>query len=162
MAAPESEQPALATDAPLSVRVPPYQPALLMLVVCAAAALVLYGHPSDTVRYLALMAGATALILAVFALRMYLVVDGEGIEVRYLWQPAWLPWPEVARVEVVSGVRGSDTVRVVRHDGSYVDLPPSLLQPAVPTSKPRALARLRSIGNQIEARRIGGSGHDRY
>jgi hypothetical protein len=93
---------------------------------------------------------------------MYLVVDDEGIEVRYLLRPAWLPWPEIARVEVVSGVRGSDTVRVVRHDGTYVDVPPSLLQPAVPTSKPRAFARLHSIGNQIEARRIGPSRHDRY
>ncbi|HST48368.1 PH domain-containing protein [Jatrophihabitans sp.] len=162
MAAGGTDRPALEAEAPLSVRVPPYQPALLMLVVCAAAALVLYGHPSDTVRYLALTAGAVALLLAVFALRMYLIADDEGIEVRYLWKPAWLPWSQVARVEVVSGVRGSDTVRVVRHDGSYVDVPPSLLQPAVPTSKPRALARLHSVGNQIEARRIRGSRHDRY
>jgi hypothetical protein len=162
MAAGSTDRPALETEAPMSVRVPPYQPALLMLVVCAAAALVLYGHPSDTTRYLALMAGTVALLLAVFALRMYLIVDDEGIEVRYLWRPAWLPWSEIARVEVVSGVRGSDTVRVVRHDGTYVEVPPSLLQPSVPTSKPRALARLQSVGNQIEARRIRGSRHDRY
>jgi|GEM_PF-2104908 len=162
MAAREPGRPATDTEAPLSVRVPPYQPALLMLVVCAAAALVLYGHPSDTVRYLALAAGAAALLLAVFALRMYLIADDEGIEVRYLWRPAWLPWTEVARVEVVSGVRGSDTVRVVAQDGSYLDVPPSLLQPSVPTSKPRALAQLHSVGNQIEARRIRGSRHDRY
>jgi hypothetical protein len=32
-------------------------------------------------------------------------------------------------------------------------VPPSLLQPAKPTSKPRALAQLNSISNQIEARR---------
>jgi hypothetical protein len=162
MAAGSTDRPALETEAPMSVRVPPYQPALLMLVVCAAAALVLYGHPSDTTRYLALMAGTVALLLAVFALRMYLIVDDEGIEVRYLWRPAWLPWSEIARVEVVSGVRGSDTVRVVRHDGTYVDVPPSLLQPAVPTSKPRASARLNSIGNQIQARRTGQSRPDQY
>lgn len=158
----EVGRPAIGTDETLSWRVPPYQPALLMLVVCAAAALVIYGHPSDTVCVLALALGAAALVLAVFALRMYLLVDAEGVEVRYLWRPAWLPWSEIARVEVVSGVRGSDTVRMVRHDGTYVDVPPSLLQPAVPTSKPRALARLHSVGNQIEARRIRGSRHDRY
>ena len=146
----------------LSWRVPPYQAALLMLVVCAAAALLLYGHPSDTLRSLALGAGAIALAVAVFALRMYLVVDDEGVEVRYLGRPAWLPWPDIARVEVVSGVRGSDTVRLVRQDGTYVDVPPSLLQPATPTSKPRARARLTSIGNQIEARRTGRSRTDQY
>jgi len=158
----EVDRPALEADEPLSWRVPPYQAALLMLVVCASAAFVLYGHPSDTARYLALAAGIAALVLAVFALRMYLVVDAEGIEVRYLGRPVWLPWPQIARVEVVSGVRGSDTVRVVRHDGSYVDVPPSLLQPAVPTSKPRASARLNSIGNQIQARRTGQSRPDQY
>jgi hypothetical protein len=158
----EVSRPALGTGEPLSWRVPPYQPALLMLVVCVAAALLIYGHPSDTVRSLALLLGTVALVAAVFALRMYLVVDAEGIEVRYLWRPAWLPWSEIARVEVVSAVRGSDTVRVVRRDGTYVDVPPSLLQPAVPTSKPRARARLNSIGNQIEARRNRASPHDRY
>lgn len=154
MAAPESEQPALATDAPLSVRVPPYQPALLILLVCGSAALNIYGHPSQTVRVVTQALAALALGLAVLALRMYLQVDAEGVLVRYLLRPVWLPWPEIARVEIVSDVRGADTIRLVHHDGSYVDVPPSLLQPARPTSKPHALAQLTSIGNQIEARRI--------
>ena len=154
--------PALDTDQPLSWRVPPYQPALLMLVVCAVAALNIYGHPSQTVRVVTLALGALALALAVFALRMYLRVDAEGVVVRYLLRPSWLAWSEIARVEVVSGVRGSDTVRLVRHDGSYVDVPPSLLQPGRPTSKPRALAQLTSIGNQIEARRASRVPHDQY
>jgi hypothetical protein len=145
--------PALETDEPLSWRVPPYQPALLMLLVCGVAALNIYGHPSQTVRLLTLALGAIALALAGFALRMYLGVDAEGVVVRYLLRPTWLPWAELARIEVVSDVRGSNTVRLVRHDGSYVDVPPSLLQPSTPTSKPRALARLTSIGNQLEARR---------
>jgi len=143
------------TDEPLSWRVPPYQPALLMLLVCAAAALNIYGHPSETTRFVTLLLGALALGLAVLALRMYLRVDHEGAVVRYLLRPVWLPWSEVARVEVVPDVRGSDSVRFVRQDGSYVDVPPSLLQPAKPMTKPRALARLNSIGNQIEALRAG-------
>jgi hypothetical protein len=122
----------------------------------------IYGHPSQTVQAVTLVLGAAALGLAVLALRMYLRVDSDGVVVRYLLQPAWLAWPEIARVEVVSDVRGSDTVRLVRQDGTYVDVPPSLLQPARPTSKPRALARLNSIGNQIEARRAGRVGRDQY
>jgi hypothetical protein len=151
MADPDPAAPA--TDQPLSWQVPPYQPALLMLVVCAAAAFNIYGHPSETVRVVTLALGALALGLAVLALRMHLAVDDEGVLVRYLFRPSWLPWSEIARVEVVSDVRGANTIRLVRNDGTYVDVPPSLLQPAKPTSKPRALAQLTSIGNQIEARR---------
>lgn len=151
---------ALGTGQPLSWRVPPYQPALLMLLVCGAAALNVYGQPSESVRVLTLALGALALGLAVLGLRMYLGVDAEGVVVRYLRRPVWLGWPEIARVEVVSGVRGSDTVRFVRHDGTYVDVPPSLLQPSKPMSKPRAAARLNSIGNQIEACRGPRRGHD--
>jgi hypothetical protein len=94
------------------------------------------------------------LAAAVLALRMYLGVDADGVVVRYLRRPVWLPWSQIARVEVAPGVRGSDTVRLVRHDGSYVDVPPSLLQPSVPTSRPRALAQLNSVARQIEARRV--------
>ena len=145
--------PALDTDQPLSWRVSPYQPALLMLVVCAVAALNVYGHPSQTARAMTLVLGAAVLAAAVLALRMYLGVDADGVLVRYLARPVWLPWSQISRVEVVSAVRGSDTVRLVRHDGSYVDVPPSLLQPAAPMSKPRALARLNGIAHQIETRR---------
>lgn len=146
-------RPVVGKDVLLSWRVPPYQPALLMLLVCGAAALNIYGHPSQTVRIVTLALGALALGMAVFALRMYLQVDDEGVLVRYLLRPAWLPWPDIARVEVVSNVRGADTVRLVRPDGTYVDVPPSLLQPARPTSKPRAQAQLASIGKELEARR---------
>lgn len=153
MVNPEVRGPALDTDQPLSWRVPPYQPALLMLVVCAVAALNVYGHPSQTVRALTLVLGAALLGEAALALRMYLGADSDGVVVRYLLRPVWLPWSQIARVEVVSAVRGSDTVRLVRHDGSYVDVPPSLLQPSLPTSKPKALARLKGVAHQLEARR---------
>jgi hypothetical protein len=157
--------PALHTDQPLqplSWRVPPYQPALLMLVVCAVAALNIYGHPSQTVRDVTLALGALAGGLAVLALRMYLRVDSDGVVVRYLLQPTWLAWSQIARVEIVPDVRGSETVRFVAVDGSSVDVPPSLLQPAKPTSKPRASARLNGILHQIEACRPGRAGRDRY
>lgn len=154
--------PALDTEQPLAWRVPPYQPALLMLVVCAVAALNIYGHPSQTVRAVTVALGALACALAVLALRMYLRVDADGVVVRYLLHPSWLAWSQIARVEIVPDVRGSETVRFVAVDGSYVDVPPSLLQPAKPTSKPRASARLNGILHQIEARRPGPTGRDRY
>ena len=144
---------ALDADQPLSWRVPPYQPALLMLVVCAIAAWNIYGHPSETARAMTLVLGAAVLCAAILALRMYLGVDSDGVVVRFVRRPVWLPWSEIARVEVAAAVRGSDTVRLVRHDGSYVDVPPSLLQPAAPTSRPRAAARLNGIVNQIQLRR---------
>lgn len=134
-------------------RIPPYQAALLLLFVSGAAALNIYGNPSDPVRTVTLAFGAVALGLAVLALRMYLVVDDEGVAVRHVLRQNWIPWSEVARVEVVSDVRGAATVRFIRGDGTYVDVPPSLLQPSRPTSKPRALAQLNAISNQIEARR---------
>ncbi len=155
MADAEVRGPADPVDQPLSWRVPPYQPALLMLLVCGCAALNIYAHPSQTVRVVTLALAALALGLAALALRMYLGVDSDGVVVRYLLRPVWVGWADLARIEVVSQVRGADTIRFVRQDGSYVDVPPSLLQPAKPTSKPRALARLNGISNQIEARRTG-------
>ncbi len=137
----------------LSWRVPPYQAALLILFVSAVAALNIYGSPSAPVRTVTLAFGAVALGLAVVALRMYLVVDDDGIAVRHILRQNWLPWSDIARVDVVSEVRGAATVRLTRADGTCVDVPPSLLQPSKPTSKPRALARLNAISNQIEARR---------
>jgi hypothetical protein len=158
----EVEGPAFDTDQPLSWRVPPYQPALLMLVVCAVAAVNIYGHPSQTVQAVTLVLGALALGLAVLALRMYLGVSSDGVVVRYVLHPSSLTWSQIARVEIVPDVRGSETVRFIAVDGSYVDVPPSLLQPARPTSKPRAAARLNGILHQIEARRPGHVGRDRY
>lgn len=154
MAEPKAElPPSSAGTGALVWRIPPYQAALLILFVSAAAALNIYGNPSDPVRTVTLAFGAVALALAVLALRMYLVVDDEGVAVRHVLRQHWLPWSEVARVEVVSEVRGAATVRLSRDDGTYVDVPPSLLQPSAPTSKPRALAQLNAISNQIDARR---------
>jgi hypothetical protein len=86
---------------------------------------------------------------------MYLVVDDEGVALRYLGRERWLPWPEITEVQVVSGVRGSDTIRFSRADGTFVDGPPSLLQPSRPMGKPAARRRLDGIRRQIESRRPG-------
>ncbi len=138
---------------PLVWRIPAYQPALLMLVLCAAAALNIYAHPSATVRIVTLFIGLACGLGAVAALRVQVVADADGVAVRQVISQAWLPWSEVAELEVMSNVRGAPTVRLNRHDGTYVDVPPSLLQPTKPTSKQRALGQLENSVRQLRARR---------
>ena len=131
-------------------RFPPWQPALLFLIATACAALNLYGHPAVGARLATLAVGAVAVLVAVFLLRMALVVDQDGIAVRFLARVQWVPWAEVKAIGLAD-VRGNETVRVIRTDDRQVDVPPSLLQPVRPTSKPRASARLRFIVGQISA-----------
>jgi hypothetical protein len=138
---------------PLSWRVPPIQTALLFLVVCACAALNIYAHPSSAARTVTIIFGLAALALAIASLRLFLVVDDEGVALRYLRRAVWIPWSQVKSMEIVSGVRGSDTIRFNRDDGTYVDAPPSLVQPSRPTSKPAARHLLKDILRQLEARR---------
>jgi Bacterial PH domain len=142
----------------LSWRVSPVQTALLFLVVCGAAALNIYAHPSGPVRSVTIIIGLIALAMALASLRMFLVVDSDGVTVRYLGQMTWMPWSQVRRIEIVSGVRGSDTIRFTRTDGTYVDAPPSLLQPSRPTSRPAARHLLKDILRQVEDRRPSSDG----
>ena len=140
--------------ATLAYRISPVQIALLILVACPCLAANIYAHPSLPVRLVTLAIGVGALVLAAVSWRMYLVVDDEGVAVRGWGREQWLPWERIERAEVVSGVRGSDTIRFVRQDGSSVDVPPSLLQPSRPTGRPAARRRLQDTLRQIESRRI--------
>jgi len=139
--------------AALTWRVSPVATALLILLACPCAAVNLYAHPSSTVRVATLAIGGAALVTAYACFRMYLVVDDEGVALRYLTRAQWLPWAGIDRVEIVSGVRGSETIRFVRADGGYADAPPSLLQPVKPTGRPAARRMLRDTLRQIEERR---------
>jgi hypothetical protein len=142
-------------SAPLSWRISPGQIALLILVVSPCAAINIYWHPSAAVRVVTIVIGVVALVMAIASFRMYLYIDNEGVAVRYLRREQWLPWADIVRMEVVSGVRGSDTIRIHRKDGGHVDVPPSLLQPSRPTAKYVARRRLHDTLAQIEARRPG-------
>ncbi|MDQ2847536.1 MAG: PH domain-containing protein [Actinomycetota bacterium] len=137
----------------LVLRIPAYQPAVLMLVLCAAAALNIYAHPSAIVRIVTLVLGLFCGGLAVPALRLQLTADQDGISVRRLLGEVWLPWSELAELEIVPDVRGAATVRLNRTDGTFLDVPPSLVQPTKPTSKPRALGQLEHLTRQLRARR---------
>ncbi|HET6211225.1 MAG TPA: PH domain-containing protein [Jatrophihabitans sp.] len=134
-------------------RIPAYQPALLMLVLCAAAALNIYAHPALAVRIGTLAVGLGCGALAVVGLRLQLVVDDDGLALRTALTNSWLPWSQLADLEIVPEVRGAPTVRLNRVDGSYLDVPPSLFQPTLPTSKQRALGQLEHAARQLRARR---------
>ena len=138
---------------PLVWRIPPYQPALLMLVLCAAAALNIYSHPGLAVRIGTLAIGLACGGLAVIALRLQLVATDDGVALRTALSNSWLPWSQLDDLEVVPEVRGAPTVRLNRVDGSYLNVPPSLLQPTLPTSKQRAMGQLEHAARQLRSRR---------
>jgi hypothetical protein len=139
-------------------RISPVQIALLILLAIPCAVANLYFHPSGPVRLVTLLIGVGAVVLAVVSYRMYLVVDDEGAAIRYLGGERWLPWAEVSGIDLVSGVRGSETIRFSRADGTYVDAPPSLLQPSKPAGRPAARRRLQDVLRQVEARRASARG----
>ncbi len=138
---------------PQVFKVAAWQVAVLLLLVAACAATNIYTHPSAGTRGITILIGVVGLGMALAGMRMYLVVDHEGAAVRFIGNEQWLPWPEVARIDVVSGVRGSDTIRFVRHDGHYVNVPPTLLQPSKPTSRPSARHRLNELAHQWDTLR---------
>jgi hypothetical protein len=139
--------------ASLVYRIGPGQTAALILVAVVCFVPALYFHPSSAVRGVVIAIALAALALAAVSRWMYLAIDDEGVAVRYLGRERWLPWPEIARVEIVTGVRGSETIRFVQVDGTFVDAPPSLLQPSRPMGKPAARRRLEDVRRQIESRR---------
>lgn len=136
-----------------SWRIPPGQTAILFLVVAACAALNIYGRPSGPVRVFTILLALATLAWAIIGMRMYMSVDDEGVAVRFVGRESWLPWPDISDIDVVAGVRGAHTIRFTRSDGTHVDVPPSLLQPAKPTKKPVAIARLKTLAADLQLRR---------
>ena len=137
--------------APLTWRIPPWQPALLFLIAAGCAAANAYVHVSVVIRIVTIVVGVAALATGIAAARMYLVVDDEGIGVRRLWRERSLDWDDISRVSVVE--RGFDTLtlRIISRDGRYVDVPQSLVMPSRPTGKSRVRAQLGDIARQIQA-----------
>ncbi len=134
-------------------RIHPAQPAVLLLVISALAFVDLYLSPSTGLRVFSLLLIAALLVMVVTSLRMYLVADHEGIAIRFVRDEVWIPWSEIDRIDVATGVRGSGTVRIQRRDGTHADVPPSLLQPLKPTTVPKAMSQLRYVVNALEGLR---------
>ncbi|MDT4926880.1 MAG: hypothetical protein QOG01_4593 [Pseudonocardiales bacterium] len=134
---------------PQAWHIPPWQPAALLVLTSALAALDIYGRPSTIVMIAAAIVAVAALVAAVCALRYVLIADEDGIWVRRLLTVVLVEWPDVARVEMTTAHRNGMTVRITRHNGSYVDVPPSLLLPTVPTTMPRARSLIHGVATSL-------------
>ncbi|MGH8860276.1 MAG: hypothetical protein ACRDVG_03405 [Jatrophihabitantaceae bacterium] len=126
---------------PLVWRIPPWQPAALILLATVLIAFLLYGSPSLGASVAMGVVALAALASAAFAARLLMVADDDGIWVRRALGVQLVEWAEVSTVEAVP-IRGNTmTVRITRTTGTYVDVPPSLLLPTLPT----AIRKVRSI-----------------
>jgi Bacterial PH domain len=143
-------------DVTLIYRIGAGQTAALIVLAAACFVPVIYFDPASEFRTVLIVIGLASLALAALTRWMYLVVDDEGVAVRYTGREIWLPWSEITALEIAEKVRGSDTVRFYRSDRTWVDVPPSLLQPSRPTGKPAARRRLEEIARQIQSRRPTG------
>jgi hypothetical protein len=137
--------------APLTWRIPAWQPALLFLVAAGCASANAYVHVSVPVRVFTVAVGVVALVMGIAAVRMYFVVDDEGVGVRRLWRERSLDWDDIAEVSVIERSFDTLTVRITSRDGRYLDVPQSLLMPSRPTGKVRVRAQLGDVARQIRA-----------
>lgn len=128
-------------DLPQEWRIPPWQPAVLVLVATGLLALDLNAHLSAGALVMTGIIAAASLLGAVVALRYLLVADEDGIWVRHLVRTDLVEWSDVKDVEMAVGRRNATTIRISRWAGGHVDVPPSLLLPTLPTK----MAKVRSI-----------------
>jgi hypothetical protein len=137
------------TRLPQVWRIPSWQPAALILLAAALIGYDLYGSPGLGALLMTAVIAAAALVAAVFAIRYLLVADGDGIWVRTLLGEKLIEWSDIADIDVTH-VRGTtSTVRITRVGGSFVDVPPSLLQPTLPTSAGKALAVVGTVARRL-------------
>ena len=121
----------------------------MMLFVCGVVAINLYASPNTLVRVVTIGVGAVAFVSAIEGLRMYLVVDQNGIGFRGLFRTHNVDWSDISAITVRrSGFSGA-TLRITRPDGSYADVPPSLVLPTKPTGTAKALAQLGDTARMI-------------
>lgn len=135
---------------PTEWRIPPWQPAALILVVTGLAALDIYGSPSSAVRVITVFLAVLLLVFAILAIRYLLVADDQGIWVRNILSETGVPWDDLRDVDVIDSKRGASTLRIYRRDGTFVDVPPALLQPGLPTKIDKARAMVRGVAAQLE------------
>ena len=83
-------------SAPLVWRVPSWQPTVMMLFVCGVVAFNLYASPNTLVRVVTIGVGAVAFMSAIEGLRMYLVVDQNGIGFRGLFRTHNIDWSDIS------------------------------------------------------------------
>lgn len=134
---------------PLAWRVPPWQPAGLFVLAAAASAAIRYAPVGAVGGAVLAVLGAVAFAAGVLDLRMLLAVTVDGVFVRRLLATRYVPWPQVADVRLVDLRQGASTVRVVLVDGTALDAPAALLQPAVPRSTARVRGDVQEVVRRI-------------
>jgi hypothetical protein len=146
---PADSRPATPPSLPRAWRIPPWQPAALILLGTVLIALDLYAHISTAAKATAALIALAALVAAGCAARFLLVADDDGIWVRRLFGERLVEWSEVAKVETVVLHRNAMTVRITRIDGSHLDVPPSLVQPALPTGMRKAQKAIGVVATEL-------------
>ena len=121
----------------------------MMLFVCGVVALNLYLSPNTLVRILTIGLGAVAFVSAIEGLRMYLVADRDGVGFRGLLRTHNVDWPDIQSISVRRSGFNGPTLRITRADGSYADVPPSLMLPTKPTGTAKTLAQLGDTARMI-------------
>jgi hypothetical protein len=139
------------TALPQIWRVPPWQPAALILVATVLLALVMYGDLAISPALLLGALAAVALVGAGLAVRFVLVADDEGIWVRRVFSVQLVEWNDLSTIETVHVHANTPTLRITRVSGLYVDVPPTLLQPALPTRIRKARAGVGVVGQRLLA-----------
>lgn len=130
-------------------RIPPWQPAALILVATALLGYDIYGSPSVGALIMTIVIAVAALVSAYLAVRFVLVADDDGIWVRSALAQHVVEWADIVDIEVTHLRRTTSTVRITRANGTFVDVPPSLLQPTLPTGARKALAVVSTVARRL-------------
>jgi hypothetical protein len=137
------------TALPQFWRVPPWQAAALILVATVLLALIIYGDFPLAPEVMLGAVAAAALVGAGLAVRFLLVADDDGIWVRRVFSEQLVEWDEVATIEMVHVHANTPTLRIERSNGTHVDVPPTLLQPALPTNIGKTRALVGTVARQL-------------
>jgi hypothetical protein len=136
-------------DLPLVWRIPPWQPAALILLATVLLGFDLYGDPGVGALVMTVAIAAAALVGAAFAMRLLLVADDDGIWVRRFFRERLVPWADVAEVQAALVSRNTMTIRISLRQGGHVDVPPSLLLPTLPTKVRNAQTAVHQAAMQL-------------
>lgn len=137
------------TALPRVWRVPAWQASALILVATVLLALVMYGDFRIATTAMMGAVAAVALVGAALAVRYLLVADDDGIWVRRIFSVQLVEWNEVSKIDMVHVHANTPTLRIERVDGTHVDVPPTLLQPALPTNIRKTRAMVGMVARQL-------------
>ena len=132
-------------------RIPPWQPAVLILLATGLLALDLYGSLSLGPLLMTVAIAVAALVSAGASLRYVLVADTDGVGVRRLFGEDFIPWADVADIDVTNANLNAVTIRITRKAGPAVDVPTVLVQPTLPTNIRRSRAMVGEIARRLLA-----------